>query len=177
MRSYLILSCFSLCPCLSVSVPHYITQRVPIPCQQRACAVKLLSDYLLSLFSHYLFSFIPRTITYSMASNVSSPKGFHILTYFISVSLIVFPDCALLFEGFTPYYTQSVGKRTPLYLNSLAVPESSACVPIPSRLVCYRPFFTSTPLPIIVIAVVHVLLGITPTHSSRYPSYRIRDIT
>ncbi len=113
---------------LSVSVPHYITQRVPIPCQQRACAVKLLSDYLLSLFSHYLFSFIPRTITYFMASNVSSPKGFHILTYFISVSLIVFPDRALLFEGFTPYYTQSVGiKNSSVFKQSRRARIISLC--------------------------------------------------
>src|SRR5713226_7928729 len=56
----------------------------------------------------YLLSFIPRTITYPMVSNASSPKAFHTLAYFISVSLIVFPDRALLFKGFTLYYTQSV---------------------------------------------------------------------
>ncbi len=42
-------------------------------------------------------------LTYPMASNS--------LAYFISVSLIVFPDRALSFKGFTPYYTQSVGTK------------------------------------------------------------------
>ena len=54
---------------------------------------------------------MPRTITYPIASNASSPKAFHTLAYFISVSLIVFPDRALSFKGFTPYYTQSVGAK------------------------------------------------------------------
>ncbi len=67
-------------------------------------------------YFHYLtntlfFSFIPRTITDPMASNASSPKAFHTLAYFISVSLIVFPDCALSFKNFTSYYTQSVGTK------------------------------------------------------------------
>src|SRR5258707_14787460 len=48
----------------------------------------------------YLLSFIPRTITYPMVSNASSPKAFHALAYFISVSLIVFPDRTLLFKDF-----------------------------------------------------------------------------
>src|SRR5258707_13031317 len=108
-------------------------------------------------------------LTYPMASNS--------LAYFISVSLIVFPDRALSFKGFTPYYTQGVGTKTPLYLNNLAVPESSAYVPIPSQLLCYRPFFALTRLPIIIFTVVHVLLGITTTRSSHYPSHRMRDIT
>src|SRR5258707_5977457 len=35
-----------------------------------------------------------------------SSKAFRTLAYFCSTSLIVFPDCALSFKGFTPYNTQ-----------------------------------------------------------------------
>jgi len=71
-----------------------------IPAKSARC--QFLSDYCvcfksMSPFHYFLyltnalfFSLTPRTITYPMASNASSPKAFHTVAYFISVSLIVF---------------------------------------------------------------------------------------
>ncbi len=91
------LSHFPLYSCLSIPS---ITQRAHILSAKSARCQRYESDHkFLSLFflpywcSIFCLSSLVKA-SYPMASNASSPKALHTLAFFISISLIVLPDCA-----------------------------------------------------------------------------------
>src|SRR5258707_8905702 len=77
-------------------------------------------------------------IVYPVSSNATSPKSlFPSLTSF--TTFLLFSQFASQYsKNLIPHYSTPVVQRIPLYLTSLAVPESLALCLSSSRLVCYR---------------------------------------
>jgi hypothetical protein len=74
-----------------------------------------------SLMLYFFLSYLVRSPILWHRMRVA--QRFPYLAYFISVTLIVFPDRALSFKGFTPYYTQSVGTKNSYILKTSRRPR------------------------------------------------------
>ncbi len=102
-------------PHVRLTLDLWITpsQHVPTPFQPRAHAV---NSYLITCFKSmspfYYFLYITNTLLLSFTLSTDhlshvikcdKPKGCHTLAYFISISLIVHPVCALILKDFILY--------------------------------------------------------------------------
>src|SRR5258708_5736536 len=67
-----------------------------------------------------------------------SPKALFSLPTSFPTFLLFSQFASQYSKNLVPHYSRSVVQRIPLYLTSLAVPESSALCLSSSRLVCYR---------------------------------------
>src|SRR5260370_21642624 len=81
-----------------------------------------------------------------MSSNATSPKALFSSPTSSPTSLLFSQFASQYSKNLVPHYSRSVVQRIPLYLTSLAVPESSALCLSSSRLVCYRLNIPSLPL-------------------------------
>ncbi len=126
-----------------------ITQCVPIPFQHRARAVNpypIIRFKPMSFFHYFPYitnpftsSFTPSIDRLSRVIKRDEPKGSIPLAYFISGSLIVLLDRALMLKDCTSYYTQSVGtKDSPVFKQSRRL-QIISVVFASFRLVCKRP--------------------------------------